>query len=522
MSSFFSVVQDAVKHELKTRAGEVQTKLKEQVEKAVLRVEESNYYKQHVEFNEANYFQLEDEVFEEENEEVVVVEEELRFKDPVGRLVISMLSCCKLAVGKAPDKLVHVEIHLEHISQRTRATTQYAWTNDVFEFPVYDLKSTLRIKVLVEGGLAKQDVLLGQVLIPVETLLPPFSLHYAEQAVVVEQNKPKVYMLFPLDADKLEFECKAMTKPKQELGYLRCCTKLELAVPKENVFATYAKSPQFHSSQENQSQRTRKIPSTIRTAKTLQQLAQLQQRFAIIALKLVFGPFALTAPFVRARECTNVVYTSTFVLVVCMVVLFAESHLFPLFLWALIMLGGYMSCSSSPAIAASEQLLVWNEKDADALNPLQQVTLLLWVTERMVMVLGLIADGIERIINALEFKDVRASLVVLGGGGFLVSLGTSLLAYCIPWRIVACLAFLTWTFSSVDYVELVQSLRTRVLRFVSPKQRKIRRSETSRWFAFTNYMAKIPTSQHLAHLKICEQQRLGEEQIQARDLQFPG
>lgn len=473
--SFFSAVQEVMKQEMRHRAEEARVKLVKQVEKVVAQVEDSQLYKQHVEFNEFNFFQMEP---EEQDGEVVEEEDEV----VVGRLVVSSLALDKLPV---PGKLYLVELELGPHKQSTRSiefvSSEVVWGEQVVRFPVTDLKATLQLRVW-EERVGRSNLLVGQVLIPLETLLP--KLWSSEEP----QEPSHRYRLFPLDAQQRVYRPKSMHKPLDKLGEMQVVCKLELA--SSNVLQLYANSrarPHFP---------IKRKRSGLETANTLLALVALQARFQAIGTKLLFGPFAPTLPFAHARQFTDPVFSVAFVTATLLVVLFVDVCFFPLYLWAVLMLGAFLQRTLPQPEA--EDIPLWVEKDPGALNPLQQMSLLMWVADQAVEWLTLTANALERAINALEFRDERASLVLVAGGGLAASVICGLVLLYMPWRICVSAAFLGFTLSNADYEEKIHALKRRVLR--------ARRAHSGRTSRLMNLVDKLPTTEHLKHVEICRKQ----------------
>ncbi|KAH9255195.1 hypothetical protein BASA81_006635 [Batrachochytrium salamandrivorans] len=479
--SFFSAVKEVMKQEMRHQAEEARVKLLQQVNKVVAQVEDSQLYKQHVEFNEFNFFQLdpEDEGDEDGEEEV---EEEI----VVGRLVVSSLTLNKLP---SPGKQYLVELELGPHKQTTKSieftSTEVGWNEQIIRFPVTDLKATLQMRVW-EERMGRSDLLIGQVLIPLETLLPKM---WSPE----EGERSHRYHLFPLEAQQRVYRPKSMHKPLCELGELQAVCKLELT--SNNLFQLYANSRALPNSPTKRKRSS--VVSGLETANTLQALVALQVRFQAIGIKLLFGPFTPTLPFAHARQFTDPVFSIGFVTATLLVVLFAEVYLFPLYLWMVLMLGVFLQRQQQQAV---EEIPLWVEKDPGALNPLQQMSLLLWVADQAVEWLTQAANALERVINALEFRDERASLVLVAGGGLAAAIGCGLLYLYLPWRICLSAAFLGFILSNANYREKIHQLKLRVLRSKRPHSRHASR--------LMNLVDKLPTTEHLNHIQICQQQQV--------------
>jgi len=170
--------------------------------------------------------------------------------------------------------------------------------------------------------------------------------------------------------------------------------------------------------------------------------------------------------------------------------------MFPMFFFFIFFIGGYLSRDMGDC-----RPVVWNEdiRDPDnALNPMQRIAKLLWVLETLSTQLVQYADFFERIIHACGFRDERASFLIMVFA-FISSFGLTIFAYFVSLRTCIFLAYCAWTFAPIDFYKLYQRFKHDIKAGKAvPYDPRVQ--------PIVNVMMRIPTTERLGHLTICEDQ----------------
>jgi hypothetical protein len=219
---------------------------------------------------------------------------------------------------------------------------------------------------------------------------------------------------------------------------------------------------------------------------------------ATVVLK---GEVAVVYALVKARSFASREFSWMFIFFHTWVCLSWELYCLPFYFWFLVLLGAWLlEVDSVPA-----QVLVWNEVDKDGLNPVQELSRLLWIAEQSAVYLKWLADVLERCVNLLSFQDAHVSFWVVFLGGLLFATGLSTLLYWVNLRVLAVACFGVWVFAPVDFqTKFHQAKLMWVPRRKSDKAKK--NQFDSKFQPLVNLWKRVPTMDHLDHVKICHLQ----------------
>lgn len=180
----FSVLQQVVQAQMKDTATTARERVQAVAEKVMNQVVESETFKKHVAFNVEEHSK-----HEYANEQVSVTPRELDLKEqmfpeaprePIGYVSVFV---SRVAGVKGSNQPVYVETQVEGTVIRTPPSVDqqafdfdkkmYDWdeTAHTMKFPVTDIKTGIAVRIMIEGVLAT-DQIIGQVIIPLERLLP--------------------------------------------------------------------------------------------------------------------------------------------------------------------------------------------------------------------------------------------------------------------------------------------------------------------------------------------------------------
>jgi len=517
-SGLFSVLQQLVQAQIKDTATTARERAQAVAEKVVNQVVESEAFKKHVAFNVEEHAK-----HEYANEAVRLKDAETKVqmfpeahREPIGHVNVFV---SRVAGIKNTSQSVLIEVQVEDNTIRTPPSTDaqpFDWDRRMYDwdeaahsmrFPVTDIKTGVAVRVMVEGVLVP-DQLIGQVIIPLERFLPSIQEEYEAARKAKEDRKtrfvegPTIYELFPLPKNRSEFQPAVknsaktgMSRPSEPLGYARIRTEF---IPNESASSPFWVSKAYASTVPYilKPKQTPLQAVNLDVARTQRHVQRQLKRLESIFERIVFGPFAPTLPFAYARSWESKPFSILFNLWTCLCILYLPLYLFPMFMFTLLCVGGYLARYQGEAPP-----VVWNEdiRDPDdALNPMQRIAKLLWILETLSVQLVEYADFFERVIHAFGFRDERASVLLL-----VLSLASaismSVFAYWVSLRTCIFLVFCAWMFSEIDFYARYQRIMYQIRSGKSvPYHPYVQ--------PFVNLLMRIPTSERLGHLSICDKQ----------------
>jgi hypothetical protein len=516
-SSLFSVLQQVVMSEVKDRAATAREKFQAVTEKVMTEVVESQAFKKHVAFNieERAQHQAVEVVSREQIDGLERMFAEAP-REPIGYVSVFV----SRVAGLKNSQPVYIEGQVEGLTLRTPASVNsqsfdfdkkmYDWEKKehTLRFPVTDIKTGVAIRVISEGVLTNDHVL-GQVLIPLERLLPKISEEFQSafrQNMEDRESRfvegPSVYELYPLPRSRTEFQpgvrdCArtGMSKPAEVLGYVRIRTEFvpnDAVTDRLWVCKAYFNTVPYLLKQK----RTPLQNVNLDVARTQRHIQRQLKRLDAIFERIMFGPFAPTYPFSHARSWDSPTFSIIFTIIVASAILYLPAFMLPMFFLGIVCVGGYLSRDMGET-----KPVVWNEdiKDPDdSLNPMQRIAKLLWLLETISVQLVQYADFFERVIHACGFRDERVSFLVMLFM-FFMTISLTALAFFIPMRTFVFLVFCAWMFSSIDFYQRYQVFKYHIKSGKTvPYHPRIQ--------PLVNLMMRIPTTERLGHLSICEDQ----------------
>jgi hypothetical protein len=512
------MLHEVVKAEVKDRAAIAREKFQEVTERVVHEVVESETFKKHVAFNVEDHQQrkIGDAILRDTSPEPMFANIP---REQIGYVTVFV---SRVAGLKAQSSQVYVEVQVEGETLRTPISTdgtRFDWDKKMFDweerehtlkFPVTDIKAGIIIRIMTENVITT-DKIIGQVLIPLERLLPSFSdeFHSAFKKKFEDRETrfvegPSVYELYPLGRNRTVFQPAVkdsaktgMNKPTEPLGYARIKTEFipnEAATHKFWATKAYFSTVPFAFKPKVTSLKNVNLD----VARTQRHVSRQLNRLEAVGERILFGPFAPTMAFAHARSWESTQFSVSFVLIVSLGLLYLPVYFLPILLFAIMCTGGYLSRN-----LGEQPPVVWNEdiRDPDdALNPMQRIAKLLWVLETLSVNLVYYADFFERFVHAFGFRDERVSILMFTSA-FFMSIGLSIFAYFVPFRVVVFLGFCAWTFAPIDYyskyLRIKYSIKNGKSLYYDPFLQPL-----------VNVIMRIPTTEQLGHLSICEDQKV--------------
>lgn len=520
----FNSLQQSLVNKIKDQATSTRERFQAATERVLHEVVESETFKRHVAFNvDEHIWGLG--ALEGVSPDALPGASDDDNAQELVRIGVVRVFVSRVAGLKSLKKDVFIEIRVGNEIKRTRVSDNsqafdfdrrmfdWAEEEDMLEFVVYDVKTTVACRVMAEQVLS-EDKFIGQVCIPIERLLP--AVVDEIKTSIMQSGKllshvegPHVYELFPLPRNRTQFQpavkgcaMTGMDKPPEALGYIR--VKVEFIIDKSDSLPLIIARSYLNACQQRKRINQNALQNVILDVARTQRHVQRQvTRLENVIERLLIGPFAPTLSFSHARTWDSPRFSMAFISVVSVVLLHFPVYTWPLCFFCNVLTGGVLAREYG-----ERKPLVWNSEirdGDDSLNPMQRVAKLLWVLETMSKTLVAYADWLERVVHSFDFHDERSSMIIYMIC-FAVTLQFSAIIYFLAFRYILFGVFCLWMFAPLDF-------RAQYKTFVTLAKAG-RSAPWPFWIQpLVNVMNRVPTSEYLGHLQICLMQRVNNESI---------
>ena len=415
--------------------------------------------------------------------------------DPVAQVSVTVHACARLHLpGGSRVSKTQVHVVVEDTKGKTEEHTSkkgVAHMDESFEFLVADCAANVRVLVYQFNVLAP-DALLGQVIVPLRRLLPVPARSVPTPQRLCETGW---YEIFPLHGDCVEFRPAVadvagtgMQRASKTLGYVWLTVKMEPLAEvhdeRDWPWRAYAsRPPTVPAKPETVVSLAPDLPRTVRHLK--------RQAHRLRALGNQAGSFAPTAVAVRTLAWTDPVFSSAVLSCAAVIVLVAPVWALPLCAVALVAAGSWL-CHGE--VNPELRFVMYNDEIFDPdelLNPVQLMSKVIDILETVSNVLARLADALERALHLFSFRDERVSASALALSAAAASV-VALVLWLGVERYLIALALIV----ACGPAGTLASMR----RPERPVPKPV--------VAASNVLSRSPTSEYVAHLAICELQRV--------------